>query len=201
MAWPCYLGRHTIRQVDVTFTRTGERRYRVAVKRKKAPDLIMDPAPGYDPFLPHDLVHFLVECEWGIRNGIFGQLAAGGDAGTFRPLRMADLRKQRAIGQRLRAAGRPDTGRSERLAHLAYVAWKVRRGHPVNPWDLEAYRDAPEVDPAALERTLTRLDELAERWHSLGVGGSLTLTWPWPERRPTPRARIKRKHSGAVRRR
>ncbi len=75
----------TIRAVEVTFTKTGARRYRVAATRDKAPELVMDPAPGFDSFLPHDLVHFLVECEWGIQNGIFGQLAAGGDAGTFRP--------------------------------------------------------------------------------------------------------------------
>ena len=176
--------------MEVTFTKTGARRYRVAVTRDKAPELMMDPAPGYDPFLPHDLVHFVVECEWGIRNGIFGQLATGGDAGTFRPLRMAELRKQRELGKRLRSVGRPDTGRSERIAHLANVTWKARRDHPVNPWDLEASRDAPEVDPAILDRTLTRFDELAERWHSLGVGGSITLSWPWPERRPTaPRSR------------
>ena len=198
---PQYASRHTIRHMEVTFTRTGERRYRVIVEREKASDLIMDPAPGYDPFLPHDLVHLLVECEWGIRTGIFGQLAAGGDAGTFRPLRMADLRKQRAIGQRLRSAGRHDTGKSERLAHLAHVAWQIRQGHKVAPWDFEAHRQAPEVDTAILDRTLARLDQLAERWHALGVGGSITLSWPWPEARPAPRARAKREHTGAVRRR
>jgi len=180
--------------VEVTFTKTGARRYRVAVKRDRAPELVMDPAPGYDPFLPHDLIHFVVECECGIRNGIFGQLAAGGDAGTFRPLRMAELRKQRGLGERLRSAGRPDTGRSERIAHLANVAWKARRGHPVNQWDLEAVRDASAIDPATLDRTVARLDELAERWHALGVGGAITLRWPWPERRPISAARPRGKN-------
>ena len=32
---------------------------------------------------PHDLVHFFVEQHFGLRDGIFGQLAAGGDAHTF----------------------------------------------------------------------------------------------------------------------
>ncbi|GAA3141267.1 hypothetical protein GCM10010466_35350 [Planomonospora alba] len=30
---------------------------------------------------------------------------------------------------------------------------------------------------------LDRLDESASRWHALAVGQSLTLDWPWPERR------------------
>jgi hypothetical protein len=36
-----------------------------------------------------------------------------------------------------------------------------------------------------------KLDDLAERWHALQVGGSLTLEWPRPEgrRRHPPRDR------------
>ena len=40
----------------------------------------------------------------------------------------------------------------------------------------------PVGDPA-LERLLPMLDELAERWHALRVGESMTLAWPRPERR------------------
>jgi hypothetical protein len=45
--------------------------------------LHMDPAPGYDPRLPHDAAHFIVENELEITGAIFGQLAAGGTANTF----------------------------------------------------------------------------------------------------------------------
>ncbi|HUF02204.1 MAG TPA: hypothetical protein VMN35_07250 [Gaiellaceae bacterium] len=105
--------------VDVTFMKLGARRYGVAVSREKAPDLIMASAPGYDPFLPHDLVHLVAECEWGLRHGIFGQL-----------------------------------------------------------------------------------DELAERWHTLQVGASITLPWPWPEGPCHTASRRSRKRARpAVRRR
>src|SRR3546814_20442724 len=43
----------------------------------------MDPAPGFDPDLPHDMVHFVVEAALGLKMGVFGQIAAGGDAGSF----------------------------------------------------------------------------------------------------------------------
>src|SRR5262245_61822154 len=65
------------------FERIGERRYATRVQRRGLPDHLMSPAPGYDPLAPHDLLHLVVEAELGITDGIFGQLAAGGDAGTF----------------------------------------------------------------------------------------------------------------------
>ena len=68
--------------MDVEFRRTGERRYAVTIIVPGRPMLEMNPAPGYDTRMPHDLIHFVVERELGIRHGIFGQLAAGGTAGT-----------------------------------------------------------------------------------------------------------------------
>jgi hypothetical protein len=67
----------------VHFKKTGGRRYGVFVEREQAPDVMMHPAPGYDDDLPHDLLHFVAEAEWGIDESVFGQLAAGGGAGTF----------------------------------------------------------------------------------------------------------------------
>ena len=58
--------------MDVTFTRTGERRYGIRVEPARAPALVMNPAPGYDPLVPHDLVHFAAERECGIVLGVFG---------------------------------------------------------------------------------------------------------------------------------
>lgn len=65
----------------VTFRRTHQRGYAVDVEREGADDLTMNPAPGYDDLLPHDLVHLLVERRWRLRDGIYGGLAAGGNAG------------------------------------------------------------------------------------------------------------------------
>src|SRR3546814_7700090 len=70
--------------MKVHFIRSGERRYSVRVERADAPTLVMDPAPGFDRDLPHDLVHFVVEGVLGLKAGVFGQIAAGGDAGGFR---------------------------------------------------------------------------------------------------------------------
>jgi hypothetical protein len=70
--------------MTVVFQRIGPRKYAVVAKRSRFPDLEMNGAPGYDPLMPHDLMHLVVEAQLGLTRGIFGQLAAGGDAGTFR---------------------------------------------------------------------------------------------------------------------
>lgn len=63
--------RHHI-DMEVTFTRTGERRYRVSVAGSDLVPSYMEPAPGYDPEPPHDMAHFIVENELGIQGGVFG---------------------------------------------------------------------------------------------------------------------------------
>jgi hypothetical protein len=66
-------------------------------------------------------------------------------------------RKQRIHRTRL-----PDGRRSEQLAGELEQRWRARTLAP----DLQR-----------------KLDDLAERWQALQVGGSLTLEWPRPEGR------------------
>ena len=47
-------------------------RYKVSVEGKGVVPSQMDPAAGYDPRLPHDMAHFVVENELGLM-GVFGQ--------------------------------------------------------------------------------------------------------------------------------
>ena len=65
-------------------------------------------------------------------------------------------------------------------------------------WETELVGDAEEVDHAVLDRAVELLDELAERWHALQVGGSVTLTWPWPEGRRHPASHRTRKSQRRV---
>lgn len=169
--------------VDVTFRKTGERRYGVWVERAEAPDVAMNPAPGFDPFLPHDLLHFVAEAQWGIDGAVFGQLAAGGDAGTFHPVEPGVANKWKRRGERLR---KESTGgrRSELLADLLERGWHARRSPAALPRGWEEHLTAAGVDRGRFEAVVAGLDELAERWHALEVGGSLTLEWPRRERRP-----------------
>ena len=155
--------------MKVTFVKTGTRRYAVEVGRDRYPDLRCG-SIGYDDWLPHDVLHFVAEAEYGLDGGVFGELAAGGNARIFMPVDgklVAKMwRKERIKRTRL-----PDGRRSEELAGELAHRWRARTLPP---------------------RLQQELDDLAGQWHALQVGGSLTLEWPRPEGRrhhPTQRRR------------
>ena len=164
----------------VTFTRTGERAYSIAADRGQGPLLHMPSGPGFDEWLPHDVVHFLVEQHFEITFGVFGQLAAGGDAGTFFTIPHRRRDPARRLSDRLGAMGREDTARSERLTGACMTAWHARHARRWEFADTVAPDELAEVSKALLDE----LDAVARRWRSLPVGGALTLTWP---SRLTPR--------------
>lgn len=160
----------------VTFSKTGVHRYGVSVEREHASNLKMHPAPGYDDWLPHDMVHFLVERHTGLRDGIFGQLAAGGDAHTFVPADEQRTKRWSRRSERRNASTGRDIGRSEELAFAASNEWNFRAGRhqsSVLP-DPETAADVEAVMPA--------LNDAARAWHALQVGGTLEFDWPWSER-------------------
>jgi hypothetical protein len=173
--------------MKVKFAKIAPRRYGVLVERMYAPNVAMWPAPGYDEYLPHDLLHFVAEAEWRLDGAVFGQLARGGDAGTFIPVDKSLIPKTMRR-RKLARKGKPRGRRSEVLAHLLHDAWHARNGHQPLPSDWEESLAAARVTPTRLERVLASLDDLADQWHSLHVGESLTLEWPRPERRPHRRA-------------
>jgi hypothetical protein len=148
----------------------------VYVSRDRAPDLRCG-SIGYDEWLPHDLLHFVAEAEYGLDEGIFGNLAAGGHARIFQPVDSALVPKMWRR-QRIRRTRLPDGRRSEQLA------WKLEQG-----WRKRTL--APHLQQ--------KLDDLAERWHALQVGGSLTLEWPRPEGRKHYQQRKRRRPATARR--
>lgn len=117
----------TNREMQVEFRRTSRRSYSVKVSCDQSPPVEMNPAPGFDPEVPHDLLHLIVESELGLRRGIFGQVAAGGSAGTFRkqlsstltPRQSARIRRRTAKrDKKLRIEGRDEAAQSERATLL-----------------------------------------------------------------------------------
>ena len=198
--------------MDVEFCRTGVRRYAVRATPSGCPTLVMDPAPGYDSALPHDLVHYVVEEELGLSRGVFGQLAAGGDAGTFYlPPPSAHsrgwTRMKRRIkkrGEKLAAEGRSVGEFSERAASICHHEWLAHSEVARSPraaaqaasslaraWSLCSDAERNVLSPAVIARICARFDELSARWSELDVGESITLTWRPPYRsaaQPTPTA-------------
>jgi len=186
--------------MEVTFRKTGRRRYAIDVRREGFPDVTMDPAPGFDPHLPHDLVHFVVEAEMGLELGVFGQLAKGGDAGTFRklstpPAGIRSARRERRRESRRAAplsdAGHRDAVFSERAAVICEHAWLMRsadpdlqsRGREMTPFVKRTREECSPTEAALFTRgTIDSVcgwfDALSREWSTLEVGPGLTLRWP-----------------------
>jgi hypothetical protein len=184
--------------VKVSFKRTGVRRYAVIVSVAEEQPRAMDPAPGYDDDIPHDLVHYVVEAELGFTHGVYGRAARG--AGTFITTAARDAspreraREQRKQKRRERALSTRDErhagemAASERLAALSDVAW--RRKHGQRPDPLRSPPVMPAEDAALVERVVTRLDALAPVWRALLVGDELVLEWPELTPRQTDRCEV-----------
>ena len=162
--------------MKVTFAKTGSRRYSVFVSRDRAPDLWCG-SIGYDDRLPHDVLHFVAEAEYGLDGGVFGDLAAGGNARIFQPVDRKLVAKMWRR-QRIRRPRLADGRRTEELAGELERDWRARTLAP------------------ALQR---ELDGLAAQWQALQVGGSLTLEWPRPERRKHRLAQKRRRPATARR--
>jgi hypothetical protein len=145
--------------VKVTFTKKRNR-YDVDVSRDRATDLFIRSAPGYDDWLPHDVLHFVAEAEYGLDGGVFGHVASGGNARIFISV---DPKETTKIWRqaRIKKVRLPDGRRSEELAGQLERGWRRRTLEPV---------------------LLAKLDALAEQWHALPIGGELTLEWPRAER-------------------
>ena len=184
----------------VMFRRTGERRYAVEVKRPPFRDMEMNPAPGYDQFIPHDLMHLVVEAELGLDHAIYGQLASGGDAGTFRPTFNADektseiartRRRSKTRGAKLLQHGRDDCAQSERATYICWQEW-LARSRAANPKPTAAAiaQQAKEVRDVAgngelaaltekkMDEICEHLDELSSYWSGLDVGQTMAVRWP-----------------------
>ena len=176
----------------VHFRKCSQRHYRVLVERERGPAVHVEPAPGYDDFLPHDLVHFVAEAEWELDDAVFGQLAAGEDPGLFLPVDQ-QLVDGWVRSRKLRKKRQTEGGRSEAIAAVLDAAWRARTGRAQLPeyWDL--LLAGAQVAPEKLAVALDCVDGLARRWHELQVGASLTLEWPRSEGRRPHRQTAKRR--------
>jgi hypothetical protein len=157
--------------MQVTFTRTAERRYRVSVDGPGVVPSFMEPAPGYDARLPHDMAHFVVEREMGIAGGVFGQLAQGGHANTFRP--QGEQPRTRVIkrGNRLADQYREDGMLSEKIVGIAWRIWNSGGVAAIPAAGVDG------VSAEDLRRICRAFDEVSAAWSRLRVGESMTLAW------------------------
>lgn len=180
----------------VTFVRTGERRYAVRASIEGKAVVEMSPAPGYDPMMPHDLQHFIVERALGIKGAVFGQLAAGGTAGTFHVIvpggkqRRSREGRKRAAKQAKLTLDRDDAARSERATYICWHCWLGQSSDPAHRARAREMQDMARsilqgmsaderalYSPKKMTEIRAEFERLSERWSKLEVGESLTEPW------------------------
>lgn len=185
------------------FQKTGERRYAVRILRKDLPVLEMNPAPGFDDLMPHDLCHFIVEQVLGIENAIFGQLANNGTAGTFRNAPTESVNTRNDSRQRRKAAKRgkkmvkenlDSYSKSERATYICWQNWlenstdaELKKRAAEMKLTVEATFNQMTADEKALytKENLTkvraRMTELSNQWQNLKTGESMKVDWNFTE--------------------
>lgn len=176
--------------MDVVFRRIGARQYSTVVLRDGLPPQMVG-GPGYDDKMPHDLQHFIVERELGIKHGIFGFLAAGGEASgdPHEPGRAASRRRRKAKrrDQRMKRRGVRDEGdASEAAAWVCWCEWLRRSRDPraatiAEGMAITVSKMAENAQRLYGEEALTRvcacMDELSAKWSRLAIGESFTEVW------------------------
>ncbi len=182
------------------FQRTGQRRYAILAKRPSLPDLEMNPAPGYDALMPHDLMHLVVEAQLGLTRGVFGQLAAGGDAFTFHlkpdsrenSREITRQRKQlKKRGKKLGHEGQEECAQSERATYICWYEWLARSQSDERRAVAQTMAEQAEqvrgvastkelrkLNDEKLKEICQHLDALSSHWSRLKVGESMTVRWP-----------------------
>ncbi len=134
------------------------------------------------PRLPHDIMHFVVERELRIRDGIWGGIAAGAVLDSMqyvsgrRPPHAADRSRQP-----LRGFGQPGL-RAELLADLVSSAAALNTLTRDKITRLAADKlsvlPGTDVDPAVIAAAAQALQVEAARWARLRVGEELCYEWP-----------------------
>jgi hypothetical protein len=171
--------------VRVTFTRQTGCRYGVDVIRESGPPARLRVLKMDAEWLPREIAHFLVEREFGLKLGIFGQLAAGGDAGRFwaapadRDTRCAQL------SHRLEITGRGDLRRSVALVAWCTAAWEIETGRrsagPGDPERLSGPWPLLDVTAVPCEQVAGAVQSLAATavaWNDLHPGQRVSFDWP-----------------------
>lgn len=181
----------------VEFRKTAERRYALKLLRDGLPELEMNPAPGFDELMPHDMCHLIVEQVLQIENAIFGRAAKG--SGTFQQKHSEssntkndsrERRKARQKGKDSLKKYEADYLRSERATYVCWQHWLSSSS------DTELKRRAAEMKSNAesifnqmqpaeraiytketLEKVNLRMSELSRQWQNLKTGDSMTVDW------------------------
>ncbi len=133
---------------------------------------------GFDPPLPHDLAHFVVEEELKLGAGLWGVIAAGGLFGPQMVVAGRQRPHARARGQEVKKRAGDRLGQAEVLVRVLSEIARAGAEHDSKVLDRIPERRRPEaITRNDVQRTCERLREAAKQWGQVPEGGTLSLIW------------------------
>jgi hypothetical protein len=165
--------------MDIRFIRSTDRRDQTLVTRQ---DGVRLSVPVFGPLepIPHDLAHYVVEMELGLRDGLWASIAAGA---VLEGMKVLSGRQRPHAKERSRAI-QIANHRGILLGELAVdVALRAIKGEPL---DGEPYTiDYPSLslrarkDHVALaQRVRPAIEAMIARWQAIPMGDALVVSWP-----------------------
>lgn len=148
--------------LKIAFTRLDSKRHRVAIIRADGSAEHRDLETR--SFLQHDLIHFAVEKEAGVRTGFFGGLAAGASVTEAVPLEGERLVIEQVVGAFTGTHKQPSAQEPKAFAD-ALSAFIVTVGGVPPAWLSEAYVIA----------VRERLRRLEGQWRATAFGEDMNL--------------------------
>ena len=178
----CYRSRWRTRGCSITFTRVDERFVETTVRREDGA-VLATRSPGGTDRLPHDLIHYVVESELGLDDGLWGRIASGVTYTNFRVLEQPK-RKQRLRRPRSKTK-RKGLLEAEVLVWILHDIWDgtaerecgTIRAFLDSKWSPRTRSRADELDERTIARVREALDRTETKWKRVPFGGELRVDW------------------------
>jgi hypothetical protein len=165
--------------MQLTAVRGSEERDRVYVHRDDGTEVSWS-WPSYGRSLAHDLVHWVVESEMSLDEGLWGLVADGVD-----PSRVNKAAERIATGVRLRDLSDRDLTQLIQAEHLAAclgrTTWAGREdavAYVAEQCEEFGVPGVAGLDVEAVTRMEARVDDLNRRWQATAPDAGLVLAWP-----------------------
>ena len=171
--------------MDIIFTRSRDRRDQTLATRQDGVRVYVPVFGKLDP-IPHDLAHYVVERELGLRDGFWGRVAAGA---LFGGMHILDGRQRPHARERSRAiiAAHP-----QGIIFAEVVVDAVLRAVKGEPQETDVlFIESPRIPSrtradrdALLARLRPAVDAMSAHWQALAQGETLLVVWPDAPRHP-----------------
>jgi hypothetical protein len=179
--------------MNVRITRLNEATTVVRFERSDG-SIVETRSPGGRHRLPHDLMHYVVESELGLDDGLWGRIHSGVTYSNFRVLRAPSKKRSHARRARRHTGRRKGVLEAEVLVGVFHDIWE---GTAEREWgSIRAFLDATwsprtrsraeEVDEETIQRVCAALNEAASAWNRVPLGGELCVQWPAAPRSERP---------------